>query len=218
MLEEFWYRKPPTLETQAKVRERLDQALRALLECEHLWEEVRAAGPGDVRIADPFGYFALEMPESHSDVRVYAAPDLVVRPDPRGPYIITDLKTGCADGVIDQLLMYAVALRHQVPRDEPFEVIGQVIALRAPANERVLRVRISADDIDAAVAQTRRNIRALQRLTVDSASNIPLPATDFPRASQPGACRYCRFRGVCWPDRYPLGEISNVSATAVSET
>lgn len=216
MLQEFFYDAEPTTEALERYREKLDRVVRNLHSCEDLWAATREAAPGDVIRVGRFHRFPLVVSTPDDIVPVYAAPDLVVRRRRDEPFVITDLKSGDADGVVDQVLTYAVALRDgmRVAADEGF--VGQVVALDASDDRRVTQFGITPAEIDAARQRLVDNVLALRRLLVDAVANVPRPVGDFPRTRDPWTCRRCAHRVHCWPELYPIRRPNERTSTARS--
>ena len=204
MLLELLYGTEPTSRTLDRLRQKLDSALGALIACDEFWEDVRRAAPSDVRLVDPFFSFALQSNTDASALQVYAAPDLLVRPEADAPWIITDVKSGGTDGVIDQLLTYAVAARDGLRLPVGTGYVGQVVALGAAASDRILRFAITPDEIDDAARAVRENARALSCVVADPTINAPVPLDTIPGTKNESICRYCAYRAVCWPTRYSV--------------
>ena len=107
----------PTPEAFVRARQKLQRVLESLVACDEVWDWVRSADPGDVLLVDPFYRFPLVESTTGALVPCYAAPDLLVRPR-RARWHVVDWKSGRADGVIDQVLTYALAA-HRSYRSRP---------------------------------------------------------------------------------------------------
>jgi hypothetical protein len=197
---EALYREGPSQEALMRARAKLDRVIGNLLACDELWSWVRGAGVGDVVLVDPFYRFILD-----DGLPVYAAPDLLVRPDVDGPWYIVDFKSGRADGVVDQVLTYALAAVRGLGLDLGVSgAKGVVVSLDTAPADRILTFAISWDDIADAETRIRAGVAAARTLLIDPTANVPLPIDEVPGPRDPRACRWCAFRGLCYADEYPL--------------
>lgn len=188
-----------------QTRHRLDAAVQALLGAEELWALVSAAGPHNIWIPPRFFSF------SHSSLglQIFAAPDVVVRPTRAEPTEIWDFKVGSADGVIDQVLVYALALREATPfspfTDAATRYRGRVVHLH-PAATSDSRVPFTISDADLASAEDRIRVSAaaMQSGLRDVAQNIPGDVTTFLETPHCLRCTTCQFRGLCKPEQFTV--------------
>ncbi|MES2522625.1 MAG: PD-(D/E)XK nuclease family protein [Gemmatimonadota bacterium] len=204
MLEEFLYGDEPTGPSLARYRDRLAFLMDTLWRCDALWEEVRSAGSAHVFVPPPFGAITWRDPRlTVGSVTLFAAPDLVTRNPSH--IVITDLKTGRGDGVVDQLLTYATALADgllpNVTATMPMS--GQVVALGDGADS-VTRCGFDADDLAAARTRLVENINVLSARQLDPDANVPQPMVTFRMRTDVRDCARCAFRGLCHPQLYPL--------------
>lgn len=195
MIQEILYGEVPTPETLGRARTKLDRTLGNLLACDQLWTDVAAAGPSGVITVDRFFRFEL----APGGITVYAAPDLVLAPPGVRPTII-DFKTSGADGVVDQVLTYALAVRDGLHVDVSDGCVGQVIALDAAPANRVIRFAVLPEDIDAAAERVRENVARMHALLADVPTNTPQPLEAFARTTNERTCRGCAYRALCWPE------------------
>jgi hypothetical protein len=206
---EALYAEGPTPEQRAQARAKLDRVLVALLDCYEVWYWVGHTAPEDVVLVDPFARFVLADDVLPAGVPVYAAPDLLVRPAPDAPWHVVDFKTGRADGVVDQVLTYALAAERSLGaglrldlRSVPAR--GVVVALDAPPATRVTTFAISPEDLVDAEARLRGGITAARALLLDPVANVPRALTNVSGPTDPATCRRCAFRGLCFPERFPV--------------
>jgi hypothetical protein len=141
MFEEALYGVGPTRVGLLHAREKLERVLMTLTALSPLWEMVRAADLGDVRIVDRYYRFDLALISSHVAatmngphaisplVACYAAPDLIVRPSARAPTRIVDFKCGRADGVVDAVMTYTLAAEEGLHLTSQAGWVGAVAAL-----------------------------------------------------------------------------------------
>jgi hypothetical protein len=239
MLDEFFYRDGPSTQKVAQLRERLQRVLHHLLTAEGVWDAVRDAGR-DVIVMPRFASFLLQ-PEG---ITIYASADLIFRRSlpsqcdrVREPWTCLDWKTSRTDGVVDQLLTYALAMRdglglapndppsdtqNDAPNDAPTQRVaaggdtvpayaGWIGALDEGA---VHQLGITATDVDVAAARIRAAIRDLQTYLRDPVVNAPLPIEAFPRTRNPARCAHCVYRGRCHPADYTTPWQSELHAGA----
>lgn len=210
MLQEVLLGDSPHREALARTRAKLERVLRRLLGVDAVWREVAHATrkvPAALWEPQPMYRFMLE-PEG---VPIYAAPDLLYRVDGddhagRRTLVITDWKTGVADGVVDQVLTYALAVRIGMRLHAESDVFrGQVVALNATAEEDVTAsFVIDEEDVRATVTRLQANIAAMRAFQRDATRNAPHPMEAFPQTRDTRRCRGCGFRPLCWPDMYRL--------------
>lgn len=200
MLQEILYGEQPTPEMLARARAKLDRTLGNLLACDQLWTDVAAAGPSGVITVDRFYQFEL----APGGLVVYAAPDLVLVAPGMRP-VIVDFKTSGADGVIDQILTYALAARDGLRLDVSDGCVGQVVALDAAPGDRVNCFPIFPEEIDAAAERIRANVARMHALLVDVPTNTPLPLDAYPQTANQRGCRGCTYRALCWPEHRIAG-------------
>ena len=196
---EALYGEGSTRAALAHARAKLDRVLARLVACHPLWDAVAAADPRDVIVVDPFYAFSLA-PEG---AVCYAAPDLIVRPMAGGPYELTELKTGRADGAVDAVLTYALAARDGLGLEVSRGCVGQVIALDAPPAQRILRFVITPEEIDAHAREIHRSLAAMRALVEDEATGAPRSLDAFP-GTVDSRCHGCAYKPLCHPDRYAI--------------
>lgn len=199
MLQEVLYREGPSAEMLARARAKLDRTLVNLVACDEIWSQVVTTPPAGVIIPERFLRFILE-PEG---IHVYAAPDLVLVQPGQRP-VIVDYKSSAADGVIDQILTYSVAVRDGMQLDVGDGCIGQVVALDADPAQRVSRFAVTPEEIDEAADRIRANVARMHALLADVAANQPKPFEEFAQTDNARTCRGCTYRAVCWPELHSI--------------
>ncbi|MBA3670397.1 MAG: PD-(D/E)XK nuclease family protein [Gemmatimonadaceae bacterium] len=176
----------------------LDRSILALLRCEEIWEWVRSAAPADVILMEPFAAF---IRQTHSGpVRCYGAADLIVRPAANESWHIIDFKSGATDGVVDQLMTYAIISRDVLGLDLAKGCIGVTASLAEEPGHVVTTVGISLDDLIDAEIRLEREIEIAQRYIADASTGQPRPIDGFPMTTDAKACGYCAFRALCHPN------------------
>lgn len=148
---EALYGERPDAAARTRAREKLERVLTHLVACSELWYGVRGAAPGDVRLVDPFHRFVLPDAVLPEGVPVYAAPDLLVRDTVSGAWRIVDFKSGRSDGVVDQVLTYALAAERGRGLDVRSPAArGVVVALDAWPDDRLTVFSVTLEDLVAA--------------------------------------------------------------------
>lgn len=222
MLADRYYGRGPTQEQACAVRERLERGLTAL-DALGLWAEVAACRPEDVLVVDALSSYVLPHPEGVAPVTVWAAPDLVMRVEPDGPWELVDYKTErVQDGApfraaIEQVQTYAVYLRHGARVLGPDEACRGRLVLLSDGTEH--EFSIAAEEIDAAERRIRTGALAMAQLRAraDTAATAALEAaarsgasviarvtaverarrTAYPMTQNRTLCQRCRFLELC---------------------
>jgi hypothetical protein len=165
MLLETHYRRPLLPAFVSGVRERLERGL-ITLHGLGLWSELAACAPSDILTVDSLTSYALPDPGGGPDVKVWAAPDLVMRVEPGKPFEVVDHKTGGAlrDGrsftlAVEQLMTYAVYLRRGAKVLRPDESCRGRLILLGDGSEH--EFPITPSDIDAAEARIHAGVAAM---------------------------------------------------------
>jgi hypothetical protein len=197
------YGEGPTPSQLHRAAQTLDRALLALVACDEVWDLVRAAHPEDVLLMEPFA--AMRVATSDGPVTCYGAADLIVRPSKDEPWRIIDFKSGSADGVIDQILTYALVAQellklYMVPRS-----VGIIVALAEAPGERVAMFDITPDDLRDAEERLHREIGKSRALLANPATNEPRAMDAFPMTSDARVCGSCAFRVLCHPEQVQPG-------------
>jgi hypothetical protein len=240
MLADVYYRTGPTAERFARVRERLERGLITLHQL-GLWAEVSASAPADIACVDGRQSYRLPDPDGGPVIQVWAAPDLIYRPEADGPWVVCDHKSGSAavvDGrayraAVEQVTTYLPMLRHGLGLLRPGESCrGRLILLSDGSEEEW---EVSSEEIDAAEARIRAGAQAMEKLraeadAAEAAARAALGCGDTPSAqdlvalerARRGAypmtgdrsrCRYCVYRELCGPEQ----EAQASNATPVGE-
>ena len=202
---EALYGEDPDAAARARVREKLERVLTHLVDCYEVWYWVRTAAHGDVRLVAPFSRFLLPDDLLPEGVPVYAAPDLLVRDADSGAWHVIDFKSGRDDGVIDQVLTYALAAERGLGLDVRTPAArGVVVALDARPEDRLTVFPITPDDIAAAEVRLRDGITAARALLRDPVHHVPLEVDEVPGPRHPRTCLWCPYRALCHPQRHTL--------------
>jgi hypothetical protein len=180
----------------------LDRALLALIQSHEVWEWVREAARGDVILMDPFT--SMKLNDAVGPVICYGAADLIVRPGNSGPWHIVDFKTGTSDGVVDQILTYAVISDSVLKLAFDQGCRGVIVALGERPGQAVGSFSIEPSELVDAVGRIQGGIAASRALLAKPATNKPLPIEAFAKTSNPANCKWCSYRGLCQPEHTPL--------------
>jgi hypothetical protein len=196
---EALYGDAPTRADLFRATQVLDRALWGLVRCEIVWDWVRSAVAADVIVMDPFT--SIEVATPQGSTTCYGAADLIVRPAPSAPWHIIDFKTGSADGVVDQILTYALVVRDSQHLSVANGCTGVVVALGEHPDNAVSTFWVSERDLADASQRLRHNIEQVRSLLTDQLSGAPRPIDAFPQTLNERACSWCAFRVLCHPDR-----------------
>lgn len=205
-LEERFYAQPITERDIARLRVRLNSALRRLY-TSPVWEDVRGCGRGDVLRTDSLDWVAIEF-DGLPSARLYAAPDLLYlsRTDleidgvqiPHGAPVIVDWKTGAPDaGVVLQMQIYALYAAERLGlKAGPHGYVARVINLAGVGGDDASETRflVGQRDVDRARATLRE---AAARITAMKDASGIVRREDTATAADVAACNRCAFRAVC---------------------
>ena len=116
---------------------------------------------------------------------------------------ILDWKTGKSDPEKHrkQLVGYAVWASYHF--EVGAEKVVPTIAYLHPRYEEVEEV-FNAFDLGHFAIQVRAETEEMREYCRDVEQNIPLNKEQFPLVDDPRICSHCEFRGLCFPDQYPL--------------
>jgi hypothetical protein len=193
MLAEIFYDGTLSGEAIARAKASLSACLIALARCEIL-DELRECDPAAVRPVEALECFTIE------GIVVYGAPDVayVTHLDNAPLWNIVDWKTGRFDGVVDQLAVYALLLRHGLLFG-PHPTLGYRATVAAlGVGGAITHVALSAADLEDARHRILKSADVMRAYLIDRAANRPASLEVF--QPRPGRrCRDCVFRGMC-PD------------------
>lgn len=196
-----------------RAAQNLDRALLGLLQCDDVWNLVRSAQSADVIIMDPFASVAINSPLG--PVTCYGAADLLVRPTPNDKWYIIDFKTGGADGVVDQILTYALIARDALQLQVTDGCMGIIVSLGERPGEAVAPFAITPEDLADAELRLLENATAVRALVADQVTGEPMSIDAFPMTDRPRTCGWCAYRVLCHPEQVQPGAvIAQPAATA----
>ncbi len=83
------------------------------------------------------------------------------------------------------------------------EQVVPTIAYLDPQYEEVEEV-FNSFDLEHFGIQVRAETEEMYEYCRDPEQNIPVDKSEFPLIDDPRICSHCEFRGLCFPDRYPI--------------
>ena len=138
-------------------------------------------------------------------------------PSSSAPWHIVDFKCGQADGVIDQILTYALVARDVVGLAVEPTCVGVVVSLAEHPDDGVAEFEITPDDLQDAEERLRHNIATARTRTFDGSGALR-PIEAFPMVQNMGQCRGCSFRGLCYPEHIGPGALLTPAAIRAPAT
>ncbi|MFO7618382.1 MAG: PD-(D/E)XK nuclease family protein [Thermoplasmata archaeon] len=146
-------------------------------------------------LIDPPGYGEFRL----DGKKAYAKPDLVFTHND-GRHYLVEWKSGKPhrEQNLVQVQAYMFYAKDIMGLDLE-STIGVVHYLTHPDQEPLV---LDGRKIDAAEIKStiKSEIRLIESLCEDVATNTPKPLGHFPRTDEPGYCRLCNFREICRPD------------------
>ena len=161
------------------------------------WLVGEAAQTSDQWVIEPPGYGESRL----EGLKAYFKVDFLF---PVGDHFhILDWKTGKADPEKHrkQLVGYAVWASYHF--EVGAEKVVPTIAYLHPRYEEVEEV-FNAFDLGHFAIQVRAETDEMREYCRDVEQNVPLDKEQFPLVDDPRICSHCEFRGLCFPDQYPL--------------
>jgi hypothetical protein len=148
-------------------------------------------------IVDPPGYGETRL----DDLKAYFKVDFLF-PLEDGYHII-DWKTGKADQERHrkQLMGYSTWACYHF--DVNPELVWPRIVYLQPEYLEVEETFVE-EDLDHFAIQVRAETQEMYEYCRDITANIPQDKVEFPLVDNPRICEYCNFRGICFPDQYPV--------------
>ena len=161
------------------------------------WLVEEAAQTTEDWVIEPPGYGETRM----DGLKAYFKVDFLF---PVGDHLhILDWKTGKRDPEKHhkQLVGYSTWASYHF--EVPAEKVVPTIAYLHPAYEEVEEV-FNAYDLEHFAIQVRAETEEMQEYCRDVEQNIPLDKSEFPLVNDPRICSHCEFRGLCFPDQFPI--------------
>ncbi len=161
-------------------------------------------GPGSRKswLIDPpgFGEFRLD------GKKAYAKPDLVFTHNDGSHYLL-EWKSGTPhrEQNLTQVQAYMFYARDIMSLDLE-STVGVVHYLTHPEEEPIV---LSGRDVDVAGIKgtIKSEMKLIESLCEDVATNTPKSIGHFPKTDEPGYCRLCNYREICRPDFAPQGPL-----------
>ena len=161
------------------------------------WLVEEAIATRDRWVIEPPGYGETRM----EGLKAYFKVDFLF---PIGDHLhILDWKTGKKDleKHRKQLVGYSAWASYHF--EVPAEKVVPTIAYLDPKYEEVEEV-FNAFDLEHFAIQVRAESEEMQEYCRDVEQNIPVEKSEFPLIADPRICSHCEFRGLCFPEQYPI--------------
>jgi len=185
---------------------KVELSLENLLESDrYRWLVEEAIETSDDWVIEQGGYGETRM----DDMKVYFKVDFLF---PIGDLLyILDWKTGKQDPERHrkQLVGYAAWASYHFEVDADHVV--PTIAYLRPEYEEVEEV-FNEFDLEHFAIQVRAETEEMYEYCRDLEQNIPVDKSEFARIDDRRICSICEFRGLCWPDDYPIEAITEDDA------
>lgn len=178
---------------------KVEQSLENLLTSDRLeWLSQTAIQAASDWIIEPPGYGETRVGEW----KAYCKVDFLFPVE--GTYHIIDWKTGKreAEKHRRQLVGYAAWATYHF-EIEPERVSPSIVHLQPEYHE--VRETFNSFDMDSFGIQVAAETEEMYAYCRSVEENLPLEKAKFPMIDDERICAYCNFRGLCFPDRYPVG-------------
>jgi CRISPR/Cas system-associated exonuclease Cas4 (RecB family) len=163
----------------------------------YAWLKTIAIDSAGSWVIDPPGYGETRI----DDLKVYCKVDFLFPIE--GELHIVDWKTGQVDPDKHrrQLMGYSTwaSFHFEVPADQ----VKPTIAYLQPEYSEVHET-FNDFDLESFAIQVRAETTEMYEYCRDVSNNIPIDKAGFPKVDNRRICDYCKFRGICWPDEYPV--------------
>ena len=177
---------------------KVQSCLENLLESDrYRWLVEEAIATRDRWVIEPPGYGETRM----DGLKTYFKVDFLF---PIGDQLhILDWKTGKQDleKHRKQLVGYSAWASYHF--EVGVEKVVPTIAYLDPQYAEVEEV-FNAFDLEHFAIQVRAETEEMQEYCRDVEQNIPAEKSEFPLIDDPRICSHCEFRGLCFPDQYPI--------------
>jgi hypothetical protein len=176
----------------------IQESLLNLIESERYeWLAEKAVEHAQGWVIDPPGYGETRL----GDLKAYFKVDFLF-PYKDGFHIM-DWKTGKADQERHrkQLMGYSTWACYHFEVD-PAKVWPRIAYLRPDYHE--VEETFDTDDLEHFAVQVRAETDEMYEYCRDIQANIPVEKDEFIRVDNPRICEYCNFRGICFPEQYPV--------------
>jgi hypothetical protein len=177
---------------------KIELCLENLLESpRYQWLTDVAIGSADRWLIDPPGYGETRI----DDLKVYCKVDFLFPVDDE--LHIVDWKTGQVDPDKHRRQLMGYSTWASYHYEVPAEKVVPSIAYLQPVYEEVHET-FNAFDLESFAIQVRAETDEMYEYCRDIDKNIPIEKASFPKVDNMRICAYCKFRGICWPEDYPV--------------
>jgi hypothetical protein len=177
---------------------KVQSCLENLLESDrYRWLVEEAITTRDRWVIEPPGYGETRM----DGLKTYFKVDFLF---PIGDQLhILDWKTGKRDPEKHRKQLVGYSAWASYHFEVGVEKVVPTIAYLDPQYEEVEEV-FNAFDLEHFAIQVRAESEEMQEYCRDVEQNIPVEKSEFPLIDDPRICSHCEFRGLCFPDQYPI--------------
>jgi len=177
---------------------KVQACLQNLLESDrYRWLVEDAIKTSDRWVIEPPGYGETRM----DGLKAYFKVDFLF---PIGDQLhILDWKTGKQDLEKHRKQMVGYSAWASYHFEVGAESVVPTIAYLDPQYAEVEEV-FNAFDLEHFAIQVRAESEEMQEYCRDVDQNIPVEKSEFPLIDDPRICSHCEFRGLCFPDQYPI--------------
>ena len=196
--EELFYRSVEAI-TPDDIFPTVQQSLLNLLDSPRFaWLQNEASQRANEWIIEPGGYGEARL----NDLKVYFKVDFLLPFEDK--IYIFDWKTGQPDAVKHQKQMRGYAAwtvyHFEVDASQVETAIAHLLPEYSEATET-----FESTDLEHFALQIQAETREMYAYCRDVENNIPRDKEEFPMVADERICSYCRFRGLCFPEKYPPG-------------
>ncbi len=161
------------------------------------WLVEDAIRTSDRWVIEPPGYGETRM----EGLKTYFKTDFLF---PLGDHLhILDWKTGKRDPEKHRKQMVGYSAWASYHFAVGADKVVPTIAYLHPQYEELEEV-FNAFDLEHFAIQVRAETDEMYEYCRDVEQNIPLDKSEFPLVDDPRICSHCEFRGLCFPDEYPI--------------
>ena len=177
---------------------KVQSCLENLLESDrYRWLVEEAIATRDRWVIEPPGYGETRM----DGLKTYFKVDFLF---PIGDQLhILDWKTGKRDPEKHRKQLVGYSAWASYHFEVGVEKVVPTIAYLDPQYAEVEEV-FNAFDLEHFAIQVRAESEEMQEYCRDVEQNIPAEKSEFPLIDDPRVCSHCEFRGLCFPDQYPI--------------
>jgi hypothetical protein len=177
---------------------KVQSCLENLLESDrYRWLVEEAIATRDRWVIEPPGYGETRM----DGLKTYFKVDFLF---PIGDQLhILDWKTGKRDPEKHRKQLVGYSAWASYHFEVGVQKVVPTIAYLDPQYAEVEEV-FNAFDLEHFAIQVRAESEEMQEYCRDVEQNIPAEKSEFPLIDDPRICSHCEFRGLCFPDQYPI--------------